>query len=109
METLNMKTVLVALVLGANALAFSGCAVTSGQSSVGQAVDDTTISTRVKARMAEDPGVSAMRIEVETLNGVVQLAGFATSQAEKDRAAILARGVPNVREVRNNIIVRAPN
>lgn len=90
----------------AAALAMTGCAVTSGQSSVGQFVDDATITARVKARMAEDPSVSAMRLEVETLKGTVQLAGFATSQAEKDRAGQIARGVPDVREVRNNIIVR---
>ena len=83
-----------------------GCAVTSGQSSMGQYVDDATITSRVKARMAEDPAVSAMRIQVETLNGTVQLAGFAATQAEKDKAGMLARGVPDVREVRNNIIVR---
>lgn len=84
-----------------------GCAVKSGQSSMGQYVDDTTITTRVKARMAEDPAVSAMRIQVETLNGTVQLAGFAATQAEKDKAGALARGVPDVRDVRNNIIVRS--
>jgi len=106
---LNTRILALALIGGAAAVAASGCAVTSGQSTVGQAVDDTTITTRVKARMAEDPNVSAMRIEVETVNGVVQLAGFATSQAEKDRAAALVRNVPNVREVRNNIIVRPGN
>lgn len=95
--------------LGVGAFAYSGCAVTDRQTTVGQAVDDGAISARVKARMAQDPNVSAMRIEVETLNGVVQLAGFATSQAEKERAASLARDVPNVREVRNNIIVRPAN
>ena len=92
--------------LGATLLA-GGCAVTSGQSSVGQYVDDATVTTRVKARMAEDPDVSAMRIQVETLNGTVQLSGFAASQAEKDKAGTLARGVPDVRDVRNNIIVRS--
>jgi hyperosmotically inducible protein len=105
----SLKTVLIAVTMGAGGVLYSGCAVTSGQSTVGQAVDDTTITTRVKARMAEDPSVSAMRIEVETLNGVVQLAGFATSQAEKDRAGTLARNVPNVRDVRNNILVRPAN
>ncbi len=90
-------------------LVTGGCAVTSGQSSVGQYVDDATIATRVKARFAEDTQVSAMRIQVEALKGTVQLAGFATSQAEKDRAGQLARGVPDVKEVRNNIIVRAAN
>jgi len=89
------------------AVVSTGCAVTSGQSSVGQYVDDATISTRVKARFAEDTGVSATRIQVETLNGTVQLSGFATSQAEKDKAGQLARGVSDVKDLRNNIIVRA--
>jgi hyperosmotically inducible protein len=109
MNASKLKTLSLALMVGAGAIAYSGCAVTDRQTTVGQAVDDGAISTRVKARMAEDPNVSAMRIEVETLNGVVQLAGFATSQAEKERAAMLARNVPNVREVRNNIIVRPAN
>lgn len=86
----------------------AGCAVTSGQSSVGQYVDDTTITTRVKTRFAEDPKVSAMRINVETLNGTVQLSGFANSEAERSQAVELARAVPDVKAVRNNIVVKAP-
>jgi len=101
-----MKNVLIATLVALSALATTGCAVTSGQSTVGQYVDDATVATRVKARFAEDPGVSAMRIQVEALKGTVQLAGFATSQAEKDRAGQLARAVPDVKDVRNNIIVR---
>jgi hyperosmotically inducible periplasmic protein len=104
-----MKTILLASMLALGALATTGCAVTSGQSTAGQYVDDATISTRVKARFAEDTGVSAMRIQVETLNGTVQLSGFAASQVEKDKAGQLARGVPDVKEVRNNIIVRTAN
>ena len=102
-----MKKILLVSMLAIGSLAATGCAVTSGQSSVGQYVDDATISTRVKARFAEDTSVSAMRIQVETLKGTVQLSGFATSQAEKDKAAELARGVPDVKDVRNNIIVRS--
>jgi hyperosmotically inducible periplasmic protein len=102
-----LKHILIASALAAATLGITaGCAVTSGQSTVGQYVDDATIATRVKARFAEDSQVSAMRIQVETLNGTVQLAGFATSQAEKDRAGQLARATPDVKEVRNNIIVR---
>jgi osmotically-inducible protein OsmY len=105
-----MKPLLLATAVAlAAALGTTGCAVTSGQSSVGQFVDDTTITTRVKARFAEDTAVSAMRIQVETLKGTVQLSGFATSQAEKDKAAQLARGVPDVKDVRNDIVVRAGN
>lgn len=101
-----MKKILVATLVALGALATTGWAVTSGQSTVGQYVDDATVATRVKARFAEDSQVSAMRIQVEALKGTVQLAGFATSQAEKDRAGQIARAVPDVKEVRNNIIVK---
>ena len=104
-----MKKILVAsaVVLATLAtLGAGGCAVTSGQSTVGQYVDVATIATRVKARFAEDSQVSAMRLQVEALKGTVQLAGFAVSQAEKDRAGQIARATPDVKEVRNNIIVK---
>lgn len=104
-----MKTLLLAVAVAIGSLVSAGCAVTSGQSSVGQFVDDTTITTRVKARFAEDQQVSAMRIGVETLNGTVQLSGFATTQAEKDKASSIARAVPDVRNVQNNIVVRPAN
>jgi hyperosmotically inducible protein len=100
------RLILASMLAIGGALAATGCAVTDRQSTVGNYVDDTTISTRVKAKMAADPDVSAMRIQVETLNGTVQLSGFAKSQDEKDKAAALARAVPDVKEVRNNIIVR---
>jgi hyperosmotically inducible protein len=94
----------VLVVLGAVLL--GGCAVTDRQSSVAQYVDDAAITLRVKSRMAQDPQVSAMRIKVETLNGTVQLSGFAASAAEKTHAARLAADVPHVEQVRNNIVVR---
>jgi osmotically-inducible protein OsmY len=93
----------------AGSAGLTGCAVGSGQSSVGQYVDDATITTRVKARFAEDKDVSAMRINVETLKGVVQLAGFATSETERARAAQVARQVPGVQTVKNDIVVRSPS
>jgi osmotically-inducible protein OsmY len=101
-----MKKILTASMFALATLTMTGCAVTSGQSTVGQYVDDATVATRVKARFAEDAQVSAMRIQVEALKGTVQLAGFASSQAEKDRAGQIARSVPDVKEVRNNIIVK---
>ena len=89
-------------------LAFTavGCAVTRDQSTVGEYVDDATVTTRVKAKFAEDPTVSAMSISVETLKGTVQLSGFAKSQAEKNQAENIARNTKHVKEVRNSIVVR---
>mgnify|MGYP000909552756 CR=1 FL=1 len=104
---MNASHALLAAALACGAVLTTGCAVTSGQSTVGQYVDDATVTTRVKARMAEDPSVSALRIGVETLDGTVQVSGFATSQAEKDRAADMVRAISGVRAVRNNIVVRS--
>ena len=105
---MSNNNIVSASILALALLGTAGCAVTSGQSSVGQYVDDATITTRVKTRFAEDPQVSAMRISVETLNGTVQLSGFASTEAERDRAVQVARGVPDVKQVRNNIVLRPP-
>lgn len=84
----------------------TGCSVARQQQTVGSYVDDAGITTAVKAKFAEDKTVAASSISVETLNGTVQLSGFAKSQAEKDRAEQLARNTNNVRDVRNSIVVR---
>lgn len=84
----------------------TGCSVFRDQQTVGSYVDDASITTAVKAKMAENKSVSATSISVETLNGTVQLSGFAKSQKEKDTASEIARTSKNVRDVRNNIVVR---
>jgi osmotically-inducible protein OsmY len=84
----------------------SGCAVGRGQQTAGAYVDDAAITTAVKAKFAEDKTVSAMSISVETLNGTVQLSGFAKSAAEKMQAQNIPGGVKNVKSVRNDIVVR---
>ncbi len=84
----------------------TGCAVARDQETVGSYIDDAGITTSVKAKMADDKTVAATSISVETLNGTVQLSGFAKSQAEKDQAEALARSVKNVKAVRNSIVVR---
>lgn len=84
----------------------SGEAAKSG-STVGKFIDDATVTTRVKSRFAQDDQVSAMNIGVETNDGVVQLSGYAGSEAEKARAAEIASQVPDVRSVQNNITIRS--
>ena len=84
----------------------SGCAVGRGQETAGSYVDDTAITSTVKAKFVENKMVAASSISVETLNGTVQLSGFAKSNAEKMQAESIARGVKNVRNVRNDIVVR---
>lgn len=84
----------------------AGCAVVRQQETVGAYVDDTTITTQIKARMAKDPMVAATSISVETLKGEVMLSGFAKSTSERTQAEVIARDVNGVKRVRNDIVVR---
>lgn len=83
-----------------------GCAVTRGQETVGAYVDDSTITTAVKARFVENHEVDATNIHVETLNGTVMLSGFAKNATEKATAEQLAWKINGVKAVKNEIAVR---
>jgi hyperosmotically inducible protein len=95
-----------AAIAGITIVTATGCSVAREQQTVGSYVDDAGITTAVKAKMAEDKTVSATSISVETLNGTVQLSGFAKSASEKNQAENIARNTKHVREVRNSIVVR---
>lgn len=69
----------------------------------GEYVDDSVITAKVKSAFLADKSVSALAIKVETFKGVVRLSGKADSQREIDRAVELARNVPGVQSVENNI------
>lgn len=88
------------------AITASGCAVTRGQESIGAYVDDTAITTAVKARFIENKLVDASSISVETLKGTVMLSGFAKNSTEKSTAESLTWKVEGVKGVRNEIAVR---
>ncbi|HSO44078.1 MAG TPA: BON domain-containing protein [Rhodoferax sp.] len=103
---MQIRTTLVAAMMAAALLTTAGCAVVRGQETVGAYVDDAGITTLVKTRMAESKLVSASSISVETLNGTVMLSGFAKSASEKAAAENIARGVNNVKSVKNEIAVR---
>ena len=72
---------------------------------VGETIDDTTITTRVKTAMLNDPGIGGLRIDVDTFKGAVTLSGRVKSQAEKDQAVALARRTPGVTEVKDALQV----
>lgn len=101
-----IRTTFIAAMAAVVLLATSGCAVSRGQETVGAYVDDTTITTRVKARFVDNPDVDASAISVETMKGTVMLSGFAKSTLEKSSAESIARGVPGVQAVKNEIAIR---
>lgn len=100
---MKMRTPLVAAMTAVTLLATTGCAVVRDQQSVGTYIDDSVLTTRVKAKFAENPTVSALALSVETFQGVVQLSGVAKSTEERVLAEKLARETSGVRGVRNDI------
>lgn len=103
------KTTWTAMAVSLVLLAASGCAVSRGQrgqETVGAYVDDTGITSLVKARFFEDKDVAGSSISVETLKGNVMLSGFAKSALERNKAESIARGVKGVMSVKNEIAIR---
>ncbi|MDR7376228.1 osmotically-inducible protein OsmY [Rhodoferax ferrireducens] len=103
---LTIRNTLAATVTAVALLTITGCAVTRGQETVGAYVDDTAITTSVKARFVDNKEVDASAISVETLNGTVMLSGFAKSLREKSTAESIARNVKGVKAVKNEISIR---
>lgn len=72
----------------------------------GQYLDNSAVTAKVKAKIAEDPHLSAFAIEVETKRGIVQLSGFVDSAAQRTAAGRLARSVEGVKSVKNSLVVK---
>lgn len=86
------------------ALLFSlGCASTSSQEGTGEYIDDSVITTKVKAAIFNEPTLKSAEINVETFKGVVQLSGFVNSQSDIYKAVEIARGVKGVKSVKNDM------
>jgi osmotically-inducible protein OsmY len=88
-------------------MAFSlGCASTPKQEGTGEYVDDTVLTTKVKAAVFNEPTLKSAEINVETFKGVVQLSGFVRSQADASKAVEVARGVKGVKSVKNDMRIK---
>jgi hyperosmotically inducible protein len=107
MNQLNVRNTLATVIAAVALLAATGCAVTRGQEPVGAYIDDSAITTAVKARFVESTDVDAAAISVETMKGTVMLSGFAKNQKEKDTAQSLTWKVNGVKAVKNEIAVRS--
>jgi osmotically-inducible protein OsmY len=86
--------------------AFMGCASTQKREGTGEYLDDSAITTKVKAAIFNEPNLKVFQINVETFKGDVQLSGFVDSSQSVSKAGEVARGVKGVRSVKNNLIVK---
>jgi osmotically-inducible protein OsmY len=85
---------------------FSACASTRTRESTGAYVDDSVITTKIKAQLVADDFLKSFQISVKTYQGTVQLSGFVNSKQAVDKAGEIAKSVDGVKSVKNDLIVK---
>ncbi len=102
----TFRTATGAVLIALSLATVAGCASTAHKEGTGEYVDDSVLTTKVKAAILNEPDLKVAEINVETFKGVVQLSGFVASRAAADRAVAVARGVSGVKDVKNNMQVK---
>ena len=102
----NGNFVIHCLVLLMLIATFAACASTRTHESIGEYVDDSVITTKVKALLANDDFFKSFQISVETYKGIVQLSGLVNSQQAVNKAGEIVRTVQGVKSVKNDLIVK---
>ncbi|MHB9119175.1 MAG: BON domain-containing protein [Burkholderiales bacterium] len=95
-----------ALFLAIMLVSVVGCASTARQEGTGEYLDDSVITTRVKAAIFNEPSLKSAEINIETFKGKVQLSGFVSSHAAESKAIEIARSIPGVNAVKNDMRVK---
>jgi osmotically-inducible protein OsmY len=97
----------ISIVIATAALAtLLGCASTPTREGTGEYIDDTVITTKVKAAIFAEPTLKSTEINVETFKGVVQLSGFVSSEADTQKAVEVTRKIKGVESVKNDMRVK---
>jgi osmotically-inducible protein OsmY len=104
---MNISKKIIALGLAISAAGLVGCASSYQQESAGQYIDNSLITTKVKAKLAADPDVSSLPISVESYKNTVQLSGFVTSNQQKQKVIADAKSVPGVTKVVDSMVIKA--
>ena len=114
MQTRMRCSVLNATVGAILAVSIAGCnkpqdatGTPAPKTTVGAEIDDTVVTTRVKAALLADAAVKSYGFKVDTSKGEVQLSGFVDNQAHIDRAVEVARAVPGVKSVENKVALKS--
>ena len=100
----TLFSLIPAVLLVAGLTVMTGCTTSDPKKeSVGSYIDDTAITTKVKAAIFAEPNLKSTEINIETFNGIVQLSGFVSSKEMANKAIEIAKGVSGVKSIRNDM------
>jgi osmotically-inducible protein OsmY len=94
-------------IIAVSLLGLAGCASTAKQEGTAEFIEDSAITTKVKAAIFNEPMLKSREINVETFKGTVQLSGFVTSQSDIQKAVEVTRAVKGVTSVKNDMRVKS--
>jgi osmotically-inducible protein OsmY len=80
--------------------------ITACGKTVGETIDDATITTRVKTALLNDPDIGGLRIDVDTFKGVVTLSGSVRTAEERDKAMAIAKRIGGVTDVKSTLQIQ---
>jgi osmotically-inducible protein OsmY len=107
MKLIRFQSAIAQTVLATSLLvSLAACAPTPTREGTGEYIDDSLITSKVKAAFAADPTVKATQVQVETFKGTVQLSGFVDSREAAQKAVEIAQGVKGVKSVKNDTVIR---
>ena len=102
----NISSFTKFLALPALALLLAGCAMFSGRETPSEYASDAAITSKIKADILAERTLKVLQINVETMQGVVQLSGFVDSKASEDKALSIANHIAGVKSVKDDLVVR---
>jgi osmotically-inducible protein OsmY len=105
-KTMSRRHILQNAILATVLAATVGCTSTPTQEGTGEYLDDTWITTRIKAALFNESTLKATEINVETFKGQVQLSGFVNSSRDISKAIEIARSTKGVKSVRNDMRIK---
>ncbi|MFA6180355.1 MAG: BON domain-containing protein [Candidatus Methylopumilus sp.] len=94
---------IASIILALTMVVMLGCASTAQKEGTGEYIDDSVITTKVKAAVLNEDTLKSSEINVETFKGVVQLSGFVNSDADIKKAVEVTRKVKGVTSVKNDM------
>ena len=101
MSKYSRKTVFLLVIALLAPLLLAACGKT-----VGDTIDDATITTRIKTALLNDPEIGGLRIDVDTFKGVVTLSGRVKTKEEEAKAIAIARKIGGVNDVKSTLLVQ---
>ncbi len=100
---------ITALLFSGVLISLSACAASDTKESTGQYVDNSVLTAKVKTAIFNEPTLKSSEISVETFKGEVQLSGFVSSIEQTNKAVAIAKTVPGVTSVKNDMRVKGSN